>query len=897
MDPAAVRCCSEPMFTRMLPLAMACAAASFSGSLNAAAPTQLSPFVLPWDNVASGPVDLTAWNAAPAGAKGFLSIDENGHYSVGGERIRLIGVNITSGSCFPIPEYADAVAAHLAKFGVNTVRFHHMDAAWNAEPIIDYASGNTRSLNPQSFARLHHFVAALQKQGIYANINLLVSRLFTAADGLPIEVNALEWKDTHVLGFFDDRALELQKEYAKNLLTTPGPNGEPPLAQNPAVGFVEILNENGLLQKWYEGVLDRLGAPFRAELAVRWQEWLKAHYASTEQLRAKWGGASEAPGAVLASTRPAPGQVEWKIEQSPGTKATIAPSTLAGQHASLAITIRQMDTKEWEQLRLRARDVPVVPGRLYTVSFSAQAERPVNVYCHVGDRKSAFFERLFHARIDSRWTRFQGSFVAPDGLSTITFTLGGMNGTGTFHLSDLVVRQGGVIEGLPSGTSLEQGNVPVVLGLSSGEPNVTAQVQADWLRFLTDLEHRYWETMSQYIKQTLGFKGIVFGTIISNSPPTVQGRLESVDGHCYWTHPRFLQGEWSSKGWIVTPQSMVTAPSGSTIGQLAMQRVKGKPFTVTEYQHSSPNPFAAEAPIFAAAYGALQDWDGIWFFDYRVPVDPKELPEYAGRISSYFDDSQHPARLANYLIAAALFRRGDVSAARDAITVPLGSAAENELLRTHGAPWTMPDAATVGLNRLWSLQKRVQLDTAATARAGALPQYTAANNIHSADTGELAWNAATGRETFTVVTPLTRAAVGFIAQSKLALGNVSVELGATSDNWATLGLTLLEGSWTSEKAARGVIVATARVENTNQTWTDASRSSLADKWGDAPTRIETVQGKLTLPLAAARVKVFALDERGQRARPAKITEQNGQAVVELGSAGPTLWYELEVSAK
>lgn len=51
------------------------------------------------------------------------------------------GVSISRGvPAFPSQEDADPIAARLAKFGVNIVRFHHLDATWYSTALIDYNS-------------------------------------------------------------------------------------------------------------------------------------------------------------------------------------------------------------------------------------------------------------------------------------------------------------------------------------------------------------------------------------------------------------------------------------------------------------------------------------------------------------------------------------------------------------------------------------------------------------------------------------------------------------------------------------------------------------------------------------------------------------------------------------
>ena len=51
------------------------------------------------------------------------------HFYSGDKRLRFWGVNFCFSGCFPAHQQADALAQRLARFGVNAVRFHHMDSA------------------------------------------------------------------------------------------------------------------------------------------------------------------------------------------------------------------------------------------------------------------------------------------------------------------------------------------------------------------------------------------------------------------------------------------------------------------------------------------------------------------------------------------------------------------------------------------------------------------------------------------------------------------------------------------------------------------------------------------------------------------------------------------------
>jgi len=162
---------------------------------------RLFAFVLPWDDGEETVTSLSGRLDKPAGKFGYVNAGEDGHLYVGGRRIRFLGVNIVGRAAFPEKEDAEKVAARLAKFGINIVRFHHMDASWETFNIFDKTFGDTRHINQEALDRLDYFISKLKEKGIYVDLNLLVGRLFKSADGLPDEIELVDWKDQQVLGF------------------------------------------------------------------------------------------------------------------------------------------------------------------------------------------------------------------------------------------------------------------------------------------------------------------------------------------------------------------------------------------------------------------------------------------------------------------------------------------------------------------------------------------------------------------------------------------------------------------------------------------------------------------------------------------------------------------------
>jgi hypothetical protein len=238
------------------------------------------------------PVDVSFLLDAPAGKHGFLKI-ANGHLATGdGQRIRLWGVNVTDWSkgSRQIPSKEDAAfwAGTLARFGINSVRFQFLDLE-TPRGLIKSGAGNTRSLDAEQLDREDYFIAELEKRGIYVDFNLLVGRPFSEGDGV---------KDAKMLrqgakgtSFFDARLIELQKEYAQQLLGHLNPYTKLKYTDDPAVAIVEINNENAI------NVGFRAPSPFyQDELTGIYNHWLTQHRSPNQvaHLRTLCGVAADA---------------------------------------------------------------------------------------------------------------------------------------------------------------------------------------------------------------------------------------------------------------------------------------------------------------------------------------------------------------------------------------------------------------------------------------------------------------------------------------------------------------------------------------------------------------------------------------------------------------------------
>lgn len=872
----------------------------------AAAQSDLFSFVVPWDIAPSGVADMSGLLHRPAGKFGHVHIGSDGHLYVGAQRIRFWGVNMSADACFQHKTNAPKVALRLAKAGVNVVRFHHMDAPWANPSLINYAAGSSRQLNAQALDNLDYFFAQLKKVGIYANLNLLVHRRFFASDGLPAEIESLsDQKDQHVIGFFYQPMIELQKEYARHLLTHRNPYTGLTYVQDPAVAFVEINNENGLVHGFLGGVTDRIPAVFQADLQRQWNEWLIAKYGNTQTLRQAWGERDEPLGdEMLTNGNYTNGLNGWYLEQHNGAQASATQSTVAppGYTRSVRIQVTTPGTESWH-VQWGQSGLTVEGGRVYTLSFWARANTTRSFTVAVAMAHDPWWGLgpWISVPLTTSWQRFEYTFIVSQSDSSARVLFSGMGlQTGTYWITGVSLRPGGILRVLPDGQTLEAKSVANVLRSNWGA--TPEPIQKDWLRFLRDTEERYWNGIYRYLKQDLGVRALVTGTIVGCTTPGLMAQLDLVDTHAYWQHPEFPGGGWDNSNWFIRNVPMVNE-RGGTLTWLAPKRVLGKPHTLSEYNHPAPNTFTSEGLLIAAAYGLLQDWDAIYFYTYAHRRDNLN----ARKITGFFDIDQHPTQWMSLVAAGAMFVRGDVAPAQQLVGVSLSREQEIDALRNSWA-WKLVDGADVGLRGEIALKHRV----AVVPEGGTLPpgilrpdQVNTSGNVLISDTGQLKWDwSVSGKGVMTISAPRTKAVIGFGGGRQFDLGDgVLIEPGnARQNGFSVVTLTVRQGVPAPQvtQTVQMLITATGYVQNTGWGWEELgdNRVTVRDNWGTAPTLVEGIPARIILPMPAGAVQAYALDERG--ARKAKLPvgrDASGRAVIQIGAQYQTLWYEVVATAR
>nr|MDQ3623966.1 hypothetical protein [Verrucomicrobiota bacterium] len=297
-----------------------------------------------------------------------------------------------------------------------------------------------------------------------------------------------------------------------------------------------------------------------------------------------------------------------------------------------------------------------------------------------------------------------------------------------------------------------------------------------------------------------------------------------------------------------------------------------------EYNHAAPNTFSAEAFPLICAYAAQQDWDGVFAFAYSHRTDDWDKRYFP----SFFDIDQHPLKMATLPASIGLFVRGDVRPAKGENVRRFTVESAIEAARAKGP---RIDAELEKGERTLTYSHRVGVRLAAEADRAIFTHLEWFASRFPSDTGELEWDM--GERVVTVNAPRSKAVIGSLKRRQFDLGGVQITAGETRQDWAVIQLTVLDGA-DFANAKRLLVTATGYTENTGMKW-NAEKSSVGREWGRAPSLVEGVAAKITLP-TKTRLKAWALDDRGQRR--AELPVQEG--AIEIGPGHKTLWYELIV---
>jgi len=370
--------------------------------------------------------------------------------------------------------------------------------------------------------------------------------------------------------------------------------------------------------------------------------------------------------------------------------------------------------------------------------------------------------------------------------------------------------------------------------------------------------------------------------------------------------------------WFMRNIPMVNhAPGRSTIARLAIKRILNRPYTVSEYDHPYPNVYASEGNPMLFALAAFQNWNGIMHFawTHNDDYDPDTM-------TGYFDMKANAIKQVHFPACYAMFTRGDVKRGPGTYryTFEMSERQERDMNARmaqatryqHSASLFKPDAslalavfAGMDLTDLANTPPRLD-DVKAISSWDDLPETMGSSDKQwiRNEFGELYWNfdAQTGGY-FTVDTPNTKVFAGFVRNRSFEYKDLTIQPGKTRLDWTTISLVKASGSPAKEgelTAGRYLLAASGLMHNTGTVFKAPSPEKISTATGyggipgTAPILCEGIPAVLTLKADVAKVKLFALDQTGDRAQEIPISGTAVSTRLEIGPTYHTLWYELVI---
>ncbi|MBC7820178.1 MAG: hypothetical protein IAG10_25115, partial [Planctomycetaceae bacterium] len=215
----------------------------------------------------------------------------------------------------------------------------------------------------------------------------------------------------------------------------------------------------------------------------------------------------------------------------------------------------------------------------------------------------------------------------------------------------------------------------------------------DTARFLTELQRRFYDESSQFLRG-LGFQGLITASNWATASPEVFGPLEKftyttgdfIDRHGYFGCRNEGQfSEWSMRdghSWFdrsaLRFENEEPGKPASFVHPAMDPSYDDKPSMISETTWNRPNRHRGEAPLYLAAFGALQDSDCIVHFA-KDGVDWSVKPGYFMQPWTL----TAPTQFGQFPAAALIYRRGLVRTGDVMADVTLDV---DDLLKLGGTP-------------------------------------------------------------------------------------------------------------------------------------------------------------------------------------------------------------------
>lgn len=810
-----------------------------------------------------------------------LSLTADGHFvNKAGKRVRLFGTELQYTAQFIPSQAAELLAGRLSKLGFNAVRLRYNDYyGWEDGSLLDVGT-DFKSTEPHEgqFARFDTLLNAFERNGIYSTFSLFDNHDYNPFDGVPTHDSTYGY--SYLLPFLYPQAVNANKLWAKNLLHRVNSVTNKRYVDHGSLAMVELLREHSLFWWWSINRLNYIndanvltaGAYTityhqSRRLDTLFSLFLKNKYTNEAGINAAWRGTEVTSQANLLDNGSFEklGSPAWSF--TIGTGAEAASILFAGgvdsQYSQLIHINKLTPQKNWYDAYLLNQSARLTRDALYELRFWAKIKfdpakpklsRNVLVYLVQSGGGTPAAISTYQA-IDTNWKEYVIPFrCAGQGLQALYVGLG--TDESSVLLDGFIIRSKSET-GLIAGETIAASSIRRI---RQDEALAVAPMRArDQVQFYDSLETAYFTNMERYLKQDLGFKGVVnytqtnYASVLADTKVATSGdvAIHSTSGDYVSARPGL---PYSDSLWMVRNTSMLRDRGAYVLGISSANSRKNKAFIISQ-SIATANQYATENPLYLTTYGSLQDWDGIFLGTYasdRAQLFSDSIP----RASHYTIASQH-ALMSLVPASSRVFRDALISRAADSVNI------------THRStePWLYPSwrayrgpfGVEGNLDFNIATQMKVRQDfNNPTQKVAAEYPYLPDTSRKFSLTEEIIWDQTNG--ILKVNSPNVYVYGGRNTDVE-AYPAFTFQREDASNDFTALYLLPLDSLPVVDSRRMLLNIAT-RSQNTGMGWRDSLGFSNA--WGTAPTIMSAVKMQLAFKSDEDSIDIYPLTPTGER---------------------------------
>ena len=804
------------------------------------------------------------FDQAPIESEHFVTVNSDGHFEVNGKQIRFWGTPCSRNESGALSkEEYPALIKELKKNGVNIFRFHLWDSeSFNPGTSIFGTGPGTRILDDDALDRIDYLIYLMKENGIYAYIDLLCDRHYTEEDGVYSPDST--YNAAKIVNFFDPTLIELQKEFAHQLLTHVNPYTGNSLVNEPTMAVIDIVNEGWFLHSFRGNQIQLvenggLLSHYHFNMLTNfWNDYLLEKYITTDSIKKVWGLSTGSNEELIANGGFESGLTNWNSWGPAEFTTEVSSSEVYSGTNSFHVSSTFASANNYD-CQLQYNNSFFESTTTYKISFWAKSDaaNTIGYTIQLGEAPWTSYASTDFT-LTTNWQKYNA-----------TFTINKTDSENPYLYFNLGLISGDVwIDGVSIIAVDDEAESFELLTYSS--LNAAAQRGQDQVEFYLEIQDEYYQEMYSFIKSDLGVQIPVTGSNYLVGIPDIylQNNTDFIDNHGYWDR-------WGN----AEPISMISETDyyNPILGLFAGIRTSGKPLTVSEYNYQSPNPFSYEALFFLAGYGSFHDADMLIVHQL----------EYTGSWDFWnhgFNSYQQISFRALQPTFAYAYRNNLISSANDAVTVNF-TYDDVKDLTVKPDPWTKnlyPDDYPFEL----AYQHKLITDFE-SGNAYDRNDYPATpSNPYLSDTEQIEWD---NTGLFSINTPQLCAFVGELDQfTGKAIGNVKL---ADADKSAGFTLLALD-SLPLDESKKMMMTITTQMKNTGMI-TDGYE---VIDYGNYPRIVEATSITINLITNHDYLKVIWLNESGHRSDYYEIFENNGNGLIPITINTydhPGVWFGVE----